>query len=155
MKHVQLNGWEVKHPKFLIYPDRPHYFQANLMVSGCLKFTWLKWKQEKRPYRCQHEASSSWKHNKGKADLQFTLQICIKYMHWGKTACGRVNLALKNHVSIISRCTQWMKFNPTQSRDLGTRVIFSCKLQLMSRHVCRGLCQWAKHFPSLQPRSTD
>lgn len=37
-------------------------------------------------------------------------------------------------------CTQWTKFNSTQTRDLCTRVIFSCKLQLMSRtHLQRAL----------------
>lgn len=99
-------------------------------------------------------SSSSWNHNKRKADLQFTLQIRVKDMQQDKTECWRVNLALKL-MCPSPLCTQWMKFNSTQTRDLCTKVIFSGKLQLMSGHICRGLCQWANHLPSLQPRSSD
>lgn len=82
-------------------------------------------------------SSSSWNHNKGKDDLQFTLQICVKDKQQNKTECWSVNLALKSYVHHL--CTQWMKLNSTQTRDLCTRVIFSCKLQLMSGHVQRAL----------------
>lgn len=99
-------------------------------------------------------SSSSWNHKKGKADLQFTLQICVKDMQQKKTECWRVNLALKI-MCPSPLCMQWMKFSSTQTRDPCTRVIFSCKLQLMSGHICRGLCQRANHLPSLQPTSTD